>query len=298
MTFHNAHLSAHGFIGAGTHNAILPPAPAVVIIPHVSASTLLGTTIKAKFSKQEFGPGMFPLMGRGSDSGFIVPHVSIPPTNVLLVVIIPLGSSKIMFGSSKVQINVDGKAEHCGCCVPPVIPLSLNMACNDLCSYPSDLVVAPNTIEVSMTLGDILMGVLSAAFDVAVSYFVGMGAGKIGGAALNRLARMRLGSAVFWELAGDLGPQLGREVFNTMAENMTKSAGGEILSGFINEGVKTVMGNAIDSTVNAVSSGDVTNMGDLLDKSGEGWASVAGQSPASDSRIYSTNGPGVRTSEW
>ncbi len=298
MTFHNAHLSAHGFIGVGSHNAIHPVPVPPGIYPHISASSLLGLTIKAKFSKQEFGPGGFNLMGRGSDSGFIVYHVSIPPTNFLLAAIIPLGSSKIMFGSSKVHINVDGKAEHCGCCTFPIIPLSLNMACNDPCSYPSDFVIAPNTIEVSMTLGDILMGIASAVLDVAVSYLVGKAAGGISGSAFNGLARRFIGQPTFWKLAGDLGPALGRDVFDQMVVNITDSAGGKIVAGFVDEGIKTVMGNIIDSTVNAVTSGDAENMGDFLDKSGLGMADAVGQSPSSDSRIYSTDGPGVRVNEW
>jgi len=294
MTFHNAHLSAHGFIGIGTHTAIPLPPPASML-PHISASSLLGFTIKAKFSKREFGPGGFNLMGRGSDSGYIVPHISIPPTNFLLAVIIPLGSSKIMFGSSKVHIHVDGKAEHCGCCTFPIVPLSLNMACNDPCSYPGDFVIAPNTVEVSMTLGDVLMGIVSAAIDVALSYVIGKGAGKIGGGVVNRLARRRLGSTVLWEWAGTLGPESGREFFNLLAKEMADSTGGQIVTGFVNEAVKAVMGTAIDYTIKDITSGDASSLGDFADKSALG---IVNESPATDTRIYGTSGDGVQVSEW
>ena len=295
MTFHNAHLSAHPFVGLGTHSSIHPPPLAPGIYPHISGSTLLGLTIKAKFSKKEFGPGGFNLMARGNDSGYFVTHVSIPATNFLLAVIIPLGSSKIMFGSSKVHIHVDGKAEHCGCCVFPIVPLSLNMSCNDPCSYPSDRVIAPNTIEVSMTLGDILMGIASAVMDVAVSFVVGKAAGGVSGSAFKTLARRHIGQQVFWELAGDLGPKLGPAVFNCMVSNITDSIGGKIVSGFVDEGIKEVMGRVINNTVDYVTGGNAENMGDFLDKSGMGMADAVGQSPSSDSRIYGTDGPGIRT---
>jgi len=297
MTFHNAHLSAHGFIGYGTHSAIIPPAIPPVLLPHISASTLLGLTIKAKYSKKEFGPGFFPLMARGNDSGLIVSHVSIPPTNVLLAVIIPLGSSKVMFGSSKVHINVDGKAEHCGCCLPPIIPFSQNMACNDPCSYPSDYVIAPNTIEVSMTLGDLIMGLISAAFDVAVSFFVGKAAGGVGNRVVNRVARAEAGRA-FQSLSSTFGSDAAESMVKDIAENIAESYGAQIGSGFVNELIKTGMGEGLDLSVKLISSGHVENTGDLLDKSAQGYAAIAGQGPASDPRIYSTDGDGVRVSEW
>jgi len=132
---HNAHLTVHGFIGIGSHNAVIwvPPAPPLppAILPHISMDTLLGLTIKAKFSLagKVAGPCFFPFIGEGNDSGFVVPHICIPPPNVLIPIIIGFGQSKPMFSASTVKIGTNAGALAMSCCVFPFVPLSLNQAC-------------------------------------------------------------------------------------------------------------------------------------------------------------------------
>ena len=41
----NAHLTAHGYIGPGSHKALVPPSVVPAIIFHLAADTLLGLTI-------------------------------------------------------------------------------------------------------------------------------------------------------------------------------------------------------------------------------------------------------------
>ncbi len=128
---HVAHLWAHTFVGIGTHTSVNPPAVVPVITPHISMDTLLGYTIKAKVSKTVLGPYGIALVGQGNDSGFIVPHISIPPTNVLLPLIIAFGSSKPMFAASTVKIDVDGQGLATAVVAIPCNFVSINQACND-----------------------------------------------------------------------------------------------------------------------------------------------------------------------
>jgi hypothetical protein len=134
--------------------------------------TLLGLNIKAKWSKNVIGPFGFQFIGKDNDSGLIIPHISIPPPNVLVPIVIAFGGSKVMFGASTVKINVDGAGIPMGACVFPVVPLSLNQACNQPLNLPSDYVIAPNTVMVGLTLGDIVGGVVNIVLDMGLSFLL------------------------------------------------------------------------------------------------------------------------------
>lgn len=296
MSWHNAHLHIHGFIGPGCHQAIIPPSVVAAPIPHISASSLIGLTLKAKFSKTERGPLNACLVGRNNDAGYFVPHISIPPTNVLLPVTIGLGGSKVLFGSSKVHINVGGSATHCGCCLPPIVPFGFNMACNFPCNFLTDFVIAPNTVEVGMTLGDILMGIVSAYIDMVVSLAFGWGAGKVGGAVVNAIAR-RVAQRSFTSLASTLGPDVARRCVNDMVENLAERVTSQIANTLVSEAAKVTYELAIDSAMTA-GAGRPVGRGDAYDAVGTGAAGLTGSGPANDPRIYSTDGPGVRTGGW
>ncbi len=203
MTFHNAHMVVHPFVGYGQHMSTAPPFPGppppVGMLPHISGTTVANLHIKAKVAVNVLGMGGQPLVARGTDAGYLVPHNSIPPGNGFLTILIGLGSSKIMFGSSTVKIAVSGAAEDCGACLPPFIPLSQNLACNEPISAPTDYVVAPNTVEVMMTLGDILGGALDMAFDIAVSWVAGKVGGAINKAFQGAAARWLCGGSQLWQ---------------------------------------------------------------------------------------------------
>ena len=192
----NAHLTVHTYIGPGSHKALVPPSVVPEIILHIAADTLLGLTIGAKYSKTVIGPCGFQFIGKGNDSGLVVPHISIPPTNLLLPITIAFGISKPMFSASKVHIDVDGAGTPLAACCNPWLPLSLNQACNDPCNYPSDIVIAPNSVVVGLTLADIVGGVIHIALDSAISAILNWASGhaskwlihKIGGPIASRLA--------------------------------------------------------------------------------------------------------------
>lgn len=243
MAMHNAHMIWHFFVGYGTHFTIIPPAPPPpVLTPHMSSDTLLGVCIKADPAPTDLGMGGQPLIARGSDSGLVVPHYAV---NSLLPIIIAFGGSKVMFGSSKVKIAAMSGSKDCGCCVPPFVPFSMNLACNDPCSYPSDYVVAPNTVEVGMTLGDILGGVISMAVDIGFSWVCGQLAGKLSNAMGNMVGRLMANEAAeraFFDYAAEFGENWIAKA----AAQTARSEAGEQAAKWLEE---AVMGKAVDSAV-------------------------------------------------
>jgi hypothetical protein len=200
MTMHFAHMIAHFFVGYGTHTTLLPGAPPVPgITPHLSAFTLLGLTINAKYSPTVLGMGGIPLCGRGNDSGFFVPHLDLGGTSALLPIVIPLGSSKIMFGSSKTKALMnDNSTKDVGCCLIPYYPAWLNQACNDPLNYPSDAVCSPNTVMVGMTVGDVVGGFADIAFDAALSYLLSSAGGGIASRLQGRFYREGSARLMLW----------------------------------------------------------------------------------------------------
>jgi hypothetical protein len=162
-----AHLRWHAFIGVCWHDGIIiaaPPVPAPKL-PHVTFNVLnglfLGSLPSDAKEGQLMGPGGIALMGRTTDAGFITPHVSIPPNNLLLPLTILLGGSESMLGSSSVKLQctnlIWGTDEYdIAACTIPVIPLSTNFGCNDPLFVPLDFVVSPNTVQVGVTLADLL----------------------------------------------------------------------------------------------------------------------------------------------
>lgn len=218
---HVAHLTAHTFVGIGSHTSVNPPSVVPVITPHVSMDTLLGLTIKAKYSKTVIGPFGFQFIGQGNDSGFVVPHIGIPPNNVLIPLIIGFGGSKPMFSASTVQVNVDGSGVAMACDLIPYNFVGINQACNDPCNYPSDIVVCPNTVVVGMTLGDLISGVVQTLIDSAVSW----AASKAGGFLGEHLAKAVV-SVVMRQTAKEIAEELGeasaREILKDIVENVAE----------------------------------------------------------------------------
>jgi hypothetical protein len=226
----NAHLTAHSFIGAGFHKIYIPPAPPPLPVPHVSVDTLRGLSINAKYSKTVIGPFGFKMIAKDNDSGYVIPHVSTP--NVLLALVIAFGSSKVMFGASKVLIDVDGSGKPCGCCCQPYAPMSLNQACNDPCNFPGDLVIAPNSVMVGLTFGDWVAGWVAIAADTAVSFLMSKifeleFVNKILGKLMNKISQS-LASYFSKEIARELEQIMGSSVMKQEIESMEKAIGENI----------------------------------------------------------------------
>lgn len=243
---HCAHLTIHGFIGGGIHDAIFPPAPALIpFTPHVSMQTLLGLTIKAKWSKTVIGPFGFQLLGKDNDSGLIVPHISIPPPNALVPIVIAFGGSKVMFGASTVKIDVDGAGVPAGACLLPFVPLSRNQACNQPLNLPTDNVIAPNTVMVGLTLGDIIGGVVNIVIDMGISFALG----KLG----NPLGKSVTGPIVAAAL-------------NKFSPALVSALGGEAADAVLNQLMDAIVGYGIGELEGAISGASGNAAG------GEGWS--------------------------
>jgi hypothetical protein len=248
---HVAHLTAHSFIGIGTHTGLLLPPPSPpAIYPHIAMDTLLGLTIKAKYSKTVIGPFGFQLIGQGNDSGMMVPHLCLPPNSVLVPIVIVFGSSKPMFSASTVKIDVDGEGLPTACNVIPYFPIGINQACNDPCNYPSDIVICPNTIVVGLTLGDFLSGLFLTVFDVAFSYAASWLGGKIGD-----------------KIVGGVLGQVWKAEATAIARQIGDEAG-VILKGFVENALERPIGKGISTLIEK-------GFGVLVDPVG-GWVGEQG----------------------
>jgi hypothetical protein len=253
---HNAHLIAHTFIGIGSHTSVNPPSVVPVITPHISMDTLLGLTIKAKYSKTVLGPFGIQFVGQGNDSGFVVPHIGIPPNNVLIPLIIAFGGSKPMFSASTVKIDVDGSGTPMACNVIPFAPVGINQACNDPCNYPSDIVICPNSVVVGMTWGDFLSGLAAIVIDVVISYV----ASKIGGAVGEHMVKAVAG--VFMrtaakEIAEELGEQTSKEILKDIVENVAERPIAQAAATL----VEKLFGVGVDKAQEAAGSGEAVDEG-------------------------------------
>lgn len=266
---HNAHLHMHTFIGIGTHKALIPPSVVPVILPHISMDTLLGLTIKAKYSKTVIGPLFNSMIGKENDSGMIVPHISIPPTNALLPIIILFGSSKVMFTASTVVMDVDGASTPVAAACFPFVPLSLNQQCNDPCNYPCDLVISPNTVVVGLTAGDILGGIAGIVIDVGISAIANYLGGKIAdglfehiGGPIAAYANRELAESIIAAGASGTAKDVAREIAENVLEGTlvqtVKEGVGKIIEGLIGDALGDRANKPADTAIHEAADGTAT----------------------------------------
>jgi hypothetical protein len=199
---HCVHKWWNPFIGMSWHDAVIVPLPGPVPrVPHLSFSIVNGSWLGSLPSGPPglppgpgptVGGGGAALMGRGTDAGYIVPHIPLPPLNTLLPLVILFGESKIMFGSSSVKIPCrnllfQDSVEDLGCVALPVgIPLGIDFDCNEIVPVPLDLAIAPNTIHVGMSP----MDWLAAAIDIGIELALGA-IFHFGGKAVKKAGRAR-----------------------------------------------------------------------------------------------------------
>jgi len=248
---HVAHLIAHTYIGIGTHTGIFPPAiPPVPTAPHIAVDTLLGLTLGANYSNTVKGPFGIQLVGKGNDSGMVVPHIAIAPHpgNVLIPLIIAFGSSKPMFCASTVHIGgMAGGNASAGPVAADPIPynfISINQACNDPCNYPSDIVISPNTVVVGLTLGDFIGGLVRMAVDSAASFIANALGGEIAGALMNKIGG-RIAQQLIKEWTAELTERVGKE----LSERMTREAVENILEGPTAKFIETFISKILEGQI-------------------------------------------------
>jgi hypothetical protein len=177
------------------HNCIIPPNPAPVPLPYVQVS-FLGHGIVAEKSKYSGGPSFvskgqviasyFPPILQGNDCGFFSPHFG-NPANVLFPLILTFSSSKSLFTASTVQINGAPTAAAC------FIVININLNCAFPISMPFGGVPAATTVQVGLSIGDYLAGIVSGIAQMALDQLFGWALGSVGA---NRLFS-NIGSRLF-----------------------------------------------------------------------------------------------------
>lgn len=157
-------ITIHPMLGCDMHDTIPPPGPVVVpAVPHFAAATLrwlMPTHKKADtISTMGFSP-----MQQGTDIGNFIPHISAP--HYLLPLVIALSGSKSHFGVASVHMQGQPVA------VALLVVLNLNLNCSGATCppLPTGVVIAPNTVVSSMTLGDFLGGLFAMVVDAAIQF--------------------------------------------------------------------------------------------------------------------------------
>ncbi|MCA9739537.1 MAG: hypothetical protein KC645_18065, partial [Gemmatimonadetes bacterium] len=259
----NAHLIVHPFVGLSFHTGYGPPYMAPVpYTPAISFSVLIGSRLQALPSWDVQGPAGLPLLGRENDSGLVVPHVHIGPQFDWFQLLSTLfGGSEVFMGAGSVQIPVDdlfarlpgfagdllGDEETAvGSCLFPG-PISLNVGCSDPIDLPLDLVIAPNTILVGISLADILYAIVM----FAVSAFLSVLGGALADEAGERIAR-RLVKKTAEEAAQEglskAAKRQARDWGADALERATRSARREMIRQGI-EGVSAGVVNFVEDTI-------------------------------------------------
>jgi hypothetical protein len=107
------------------------------------------------------------IMLEGHDCGYMIPHVSNPPVNLMLPIIIAFSSRKVVFSASKVRAN----STAVGCSQVAPIPLPM-LTCAAPVSQPTSMppMNLLNNVEVGMTSADIWAGVVNIGLTVAFEY--------------------------------------------------------------------------------------------------------------------------------
>jgi hypothetical protein len=160
-------------VGVLTHSLIPPPPAPPVKVPAVPSIEMIATQMwtmgflcgQNKLTTTVLHYGL-PLVQEGHDQGMLIPDVTIPPVNLWYAVMWPFSSRKIMFFSSIVQYDKKGAG-----CAAICIPFPM-MTCGEPISAPTAFPITNllNTVIVSLSPGDILMGIGRIAFSMALDF--------------------------------------------------------------------------------------------------------------------------------
>jgi hypothetical protein len=162
MTLFSSH---HDFLApppAPTPTPVVPcieiPVPVMWPVGFGLQQNKLTTTVLHKF---QF------IMLEGHDCGYLIPHISNPPANLMLPIIIAFSGRKAVFSASKVRAN----STAVGCTQLLAFPLPM-LTCAAPVSQPTSIppMNALNNVEVGMTPMDILAGVINIGLTMAFEY--------------------------------------------------------------------------------------------------------------------------------
>lgn len=245
----NAHLIDHPFVGMCMHD--YPPSPTLYYF--LDFDVVHGVTGLFAWStaKYPYPPALEPKRGgildegrpmeaSGTDATFLVPHVPIPPMmSYMLPLIILFGSSEIVMSSSKTRIWCKGLAwageseKEVGCCIFPHVPLSLNMQCWDIkrgatsfgAPMPTDLVYAPNTVQVGISFADYLAVLVQWATAVLMGFLLSFAGKKEKPKNLSAKVQQKAEKAQKAAEAKALKKALAKGMSKEAAEKASKAAG-------------------------------------------------------------------------
>jgi len=102
---------------------------------------------------------------RGHDCGYLIPHVTIPPANIKLPLIIAFSKRKVMFSSSTVKAN--GTQIGCTEIGGPPVPLPM-LCCGSPLPWPNGFPSfnGLHTVSVGISVGDIVAGFIAIAMEI------------------------------------------------------------------------------------------------------------------------------------
>ena len=148
------HRNIDPMIGIDVHDFIPPiiPLPPPTPNVHIAMTLLGGMMITASMTTKTTSTGFFSIH-QGSDIGPLIPHLPIPPANILFPLHIALSGSTSNFGAFSVMYEGKPVAIAVGvfvganlnCQGPSTIP----------CSIPSGIVISWNTNMAGFSIGDL-----------------------------------------------------------------------------------------------------------------------------------------------
>lgn len=187
-------------------------------------------------------------LSRTHDMGPLIPHYNLlppAPPNLLLPVFLLASGSKAYMGASTVQFN-KGSAAFA---IAVKVNFNLNCAGATLPPLPSGLVIAmPQTVEVGVTMGDMIAGLANMVFDAALQFI------------LNRLFSSKFMGSVFSRISGRVLPAvlqnfmkwptstLGMKLATVFGEKVgfwAAQAGGQVVKNAVGVAVGILVGSPI-----------------------------------------------------
>ena len=117
-----------------------------------------------KLTKTVFHKAQFVVL-EGHDCGYAIPHITIPPANTELPLIIAFSKREVMFSTSKVK--ADGAQIGCTELAGPPVPLPM-LCCASPASLPNGFPSfnGLHTVSVGLSSGDVAAGFLAIACNV------------------------------------------------------------------------------------------------------------------------------------
>lgn len=183
MPGHAVHLENHFMIGMSIHDGFripFPPLPQKFLYLDFMHQLRGWNNWQSNLSVKVLGPGSKELVGIDSDMGWLIPHIPVPPMDLLWPLTFLMSSSVSKLGSANVVMkshnNVFGEdTVPVAVCWWPCAPFSQNLGCNDPFDLPLDFVISPDTIEIQVTCADILRAVASIVIDMVVGKLMELG---------------------------------------------------------------------------------------------------------------------------